>query len=262
MGASAQQSPTPAAPTERPSKPNRSSERRVEMAKTWLRLARYGSVALCRLPGRVIDAADVPRIEALSREMASVVERDPISAAKYADYDRWVPFNVARIGALGLHSQKRRRILDIGCGPGYFMAAALACGHDVYGIDAPVSILSKVEARVYSELLGALSIDKRVAPLLIERFVPMALHVGDLDLITAYWICFNRHRQPDEWGVAEWKFWIDDARSHLRPGGMLHLELNENPERYGALRWFDQETLDFFRSAGTVQGGIVRIAKG
>jgi hypothetical protein len=111
-------------------------------------------------------------------------------------------------------------------------------------------------------MLAALSLDKRVSPLLIERFVPMALTVGDLDLITAFWICFNRHRQPDEWGVAEWKFWIDDARSHLRPGGMLHLELNENPERYGALRWFDQETLDFFRSAGTVQGGIVRIAKG
>lgn len=262
MGASAQQSPLPEAPGAGSSMPNRSTERRVEMAKTWLRLARHGSVALCRLPARVIDAANVPRIEALGREMASVVERDPTSAAKYADYDRWVPFNVARIGALGLHNSKRKRVLDIGCGPGYFMAAALACGHDVYGIDAPDSILTKVEARVYSEMLGALSIDKRVAPLLIERFTPMTLHVGDLDLITAYWICFNRHRQPDEWGVAEWKFWIDDARSHLRPGGMLHLELNENPERYFALRWFDQETLDFFRSAGTVQGGIVRIAKG
>jgi SAM-dependent methyltransferase len=241
---------------------NRSNERRVEIAKTWLRLARYGSVSLCRLPGRVCDAADLRRIEALGREMASVVEHDPTSAAKYTDYDRWVPFNVARIGALGLHQSKGKRILDVGCGPGYFMASALACGHDVYGIDAPESILTEVEARVYSEMLAALSIEKRVAPLLIERFTPMTLPASDLDLITAYWICFNCHRRPDEWGVAEWRFWIDDARSHLRPGGMLHLELNENPERYGALRWFDQQTLDFFRSAGTVQGGIVRIDKG
>ena len=260
MPASAQkQSPSPEAPGTRSSAP---ADRRVEIAKTWLRLARYGSVALCRLPSRVCDAADLRRIETLGSEMATVVERDPTSAAKYTDYDRWVPFNVARVGALGLYNSKCKRILDIGCGPGYFMASALACGHDVYGIDAPESILTKVEARVYSEMLGALAIDKRVSPLLIERYVPMALPVSDLDLITAYWICFNRHRQPDEWGVKEWKFWIDDARSHLRPGGMLHLELNENPERYGALRWFDQETLDFFRSAGTVQGGIVRIAKG
>ena len=56
--------------------------------------------------------------------MAPVVERDPTSAAKYADYDQWVPFNVARVGALGLHHSKPQRMLDIGCGPGYFLAAA------------------------------------------------------------------------------------------------------------------------------------------
>ena len=241
---------------------NQSTERKVEIAKIWLRLCRYGSVGLCRLPSRVCEAADLRRIEALRQEMASVVERDPTSAAKYADYDHWVPFNAARVAALGLHHSKPLRILDIGCGPGYFIASTLACGHDCYGIDAPDTILTKVEARVYSEMLGALSIENRVSPLLIERYAPMALPVSDLDLITAYWICFNRHRQPDEWGVAEWRFFVDDALSHLRPGGVLHLELNENPERYGGLRWFDQETRGYFRSAGTVQGGIVRIAKG
>ena len=241
---------------------NRSTDRKVEIAKIWLRLCRYGSVGLCRLPSRVCDAADLRRIETLGREMAPVVERDPTSAAKYADYDHWVPFNAARVAALGLHHSKPQRILDIGCGPGYFLAAAMACGHDCYGIDAPETILTEVEARVYSEMLGALSIENRVSPLLIERYVPMALPVDKLDLITAYWICFNRHRQADEWGVAEWRFFVGDALSHLCPGGVLHLELNENPERYGALRWFDQETLDYFRSAGTVEGGIVRIAKG
>ncbi len=78
--------------------------------------------ALCRLPSRVCDAADLRRIEALGREMAPVVERDPTSAAKYTDYDHWVPFNVARVAALGLHHSKPLRILDIGCGPGYFLA--------------------------------------------------------------------------------------------------------------------------------------------
>src|SRR5580698_15043 len=160
---------------------NRSAERKVEIAKIWLRLCRYGSVGLCRLPSRVCEAADLRRIEALGREMAPVVERDPTSAAKYTDYDHWVPFNVARVAALGLYHSKRVRILDIGCGPGYFLASAMACGHDCYGIDAPASILTKVEARVYSEMLGALSIDRRVSPLLIERYVPMALRVSDLD---------------------------------------------------------------------------------
>ncbi len=241
---------------------NRSADRKKEIAKIWLRLARYGSVKLCRLPARICDAADLRRIEALAQEMAPVVERDPTSAAKYADYDHWVPFNVARIGALGLHTSRPRRILDIGCGPGYFMASALACGHDCYGIDAPDTVLTKVESRVYSEMLGALAIEKRVSPLLIERYKPMAFPQKDLDLVTAYWICFNRHRQSDEWGATEWRFWVDDALTYLRPSGVLHLELNENPERYGSLMWYDKETLDYFRSAGTVQGGIVRITKG
>jgi len=240
---------------------NRSLERKLEIAKIWLRLLRYGSPELCRLPSKLCRSADLSRIERLAVEMAPLVERDPTSAAKYADYHHWIPFNVARVGALGLHRSKPLRLLDIGCGPGYFLAAAMLCGHEAYGIDAPESVLTAVEARVYSEMLASLHSDGRVSPLLIERYVPMPLAVGDLDLITAYWICFNRHRQPDEWGVAEWRFFVNDALSHLRPGGILHLELNANPERYAGLTWYDAETRDFFRSAGSVNGGVVRIPK-
>ncbi len=178
------------------------------------------------------------------------------------DYNYWIPFNVVRIGNLSLHHSDPLRILDVGCGPGYFIAAALACGHECYGIDAPAGVLTDVEARVYSEMLAALSCSDRVTPVLIERFHPMALPVRDLDLITAFWICFNRHQQADEWGAREWRFWVEDALSHLRDGGVLHLELNSNPERYRALQWYDQETLDYFRSAGQVQRNVVRIVKG
>ena len=48
---------------------NRPTERKVEIAKLWLRLARSGSVALCRLPSRVCGAADLRRIEQLGREL-------------------------------------------------------------------------------------------------------------------------------------------------------------------------------------------------
>jgi SAM-dependent methyltransferase len=239
-----------------------SAEQRLELAKIWLALGRYRSLELWRLPSRLIAGADLDRIQRLRHEMADIVDCDPESAAKYADYNYWIPFNVLRAGALGLHRSRPLRILDIGCGPGYFMAAAMACGHDCYGIDAPPGILSDVEARVYAEMLGALACDRRVSPLLIERFKPMPLPQSNLDLLTAYWICFNRHQQLDEWGVDEWRFWVDDAMTHLAPGGMLHLELNTHRERYGALAWYDQPTLDYFRSVGSVQRNVVRIAKG
>jgi SAM-dependent methyltransferase len=240
----------------------KTADRRLQLAKTWARIFQYGSLALCRLPARVCANSDIARIEKLGREMAGVIERDPTCAAKYTDYHLWIPFNVARIGALAFQKSPPLRILDIGCGPGYFMAAANACGHDSYGLDAPASIMSDVESTVYSELLAALSCDRRVSPVLIERFVPMPVPLRDLDVITAFWICFNRHRQPDEWGVREWQFFVGDAMSHLRDGGVLHLELNSNPERYHSLQWFDQETLQFFQSVGSVQQGTVRIVKG
>lgn len=234
----------------------------MQTAKVWARVASYGSPQLCRIPSRICKRADLARIERLGREMKAVVERDPASAAKYADYGYWIPFNLARIGALGLHKSSALRLLDIGCGPGYFLAAAAACGHECHGIDAPDSILSPVEQRVYSEMLAALGCNRIVSPLLIERFVSMPLPQRDLDLITAFWICFNRHRQPDEWGAEEWRFFVGDALTHLRDGGVLHLELNANPERYGEAAFCDAATLDFFRSAGLVDGGVVRITKG
>ena len=240
---------------------DRSTGRAAELAKIWLRLIRYHSLALCRLPARVLARADSQRIEKLRREMVPIMRSDPTSAAKYADYRRWLPFNVIRIGALSLHRSPPLRLLDIGCGPGYFLAAALLCGHECFGIDAPAAALTETEARVYRELLAALGCEQRVSPLLIERFVPMSLPLRELDLITAYWICFNRHRQPDEWSAPEWRFFVDDALSYLRPGGVLHLELNSNPERYGPRMWYDDETSEFFRSAGSVDGGVVRIVK-
>ncbi len=186
------------------------------LARNWAEVCRFRSVKLLSLANRVERSADLRRIERLASEMKSTVERDPTSAAKYADYRLWIPFNVARIGRMGFHTPPPLRLLDIGCGPGTFWprpnlwprGARCSCRHPFH-----------VENRVYSELLGALRITPLVSPLLIERYVALSSPFRDLDFITASWICFNRHRQEDEWGVDEWRFFVDDALSHLRPGG-------------------------------------------
>jgi SAM-dependent methyltransferase len=235
--------------------------RALNLAKNWAAVCRHRSVKLLRLAHQVRNGADMQRLKQLEAEMKPVAERDPTGAAKYADYRLWIPFNVARVGSLGLQDSRPSRIMDIGCGPGYFLALTRACGHEAYGIDAPSDILSGVENRVYSELLAALRVTPYVSPFLIERYVPLSSPLRGLDMITAFWICFNRHRQKDEWNAGEWNFFVDDALSRLRPGGILHLELNPNPERYGGLQWYDQPTLDFFRSVGSVERNVVRIQK-
>jgi SAM-dependent methyltransferase len=233
----------------------------LDIAKVWARLLKYGSSTLAGIPARVQRGADLARIEGLRHEMAETVRRDPTSAAKYANHRFWIPFNACRIGYLSLHKSRPLRILDIGCGPGYFLAASRVCGHECYGIDAPAGVLTQTEQRVYGELLAALGCNGDVSPLLIERYVPMSLPQTGYDLISAFWICFNRHRQPDEWGVEEWRFFLDDALGHLRPGGTLHLELNANPDRYGNLQFYDQATLDYFRNIGSAERGVVRIRR-
>lgn len=241
--------------------PTRSPYSTTERAKILARIYAHKSLALARLPSRMRASADLARIDRLRREVAPELAAQPTCAAKYADYRYWIPFNVARVGALSLHNAAPMRILDIGCGPGYFVAAARACGHDCHGVDAPPGILTELEQHVYSELLAALRCADFASPLLIERYVPMTDVPRDFDLITAYWICFNRHRQPDEWSVSEWRFFVEDALLHLRERGVLHLELNENPERYGALRYYDRATRDYFASVGTVEDGAVRVSK-
>jgi len=241
--------------------PTRSPYSTTERAKLLARIYSHTSVALARLPSRIRASADLARIDRLRKEVAPELAAKPTCAAKYADYRFWIPFNVERVAALSLHNAAPMRILDIGCGPGYFVAAARACGHECYGVDAPPGILTELEQHVYAELLAALRCSDFASPLLIERYVPMKGVPRDLDLITAYWICFNRHCQPDEWNVSEWQFFVDDALLHLRDGGVLHLELNENSARYGDLRYYDRAILDYFSSVGTVEGGVVRIRK-
>ena len=118
--------------------------RTLQITRLWARVYQYRSLKLGALATRVRANTDLKRIQRLGHEMAGVLEREPTCAAKYTDYTFWIPFNVARIGGLSLHKTPPLRMLDIGCGPGYFLAAAQACGHECYGIDAPPSILSDV----------------------------------------------------------------------------------------------------------------------
>jgi SAM-dependent methyltransferase len=233
--------------------------RRLHIYRLESAVRAYGSTALSAAVGRVRERADMDRIRRLRRQIRPVLDAHPTSAAKYADLASWLPLNIQRAARLDLHRAPGKRILDLGCGPGYFLAAARALGHESWGIDAPETYFSAIEKQVYSELLEALGCRPYVSNVLIEPFAPLPAEPASFDLVTAFWICFNRHKQPDEWGVAEWRFFVSDAFRILRPGGLLYLELNINEERYGALRWYDAATLDYFRSAGTVEGNRVWI---
>ncbi len=219
----------------------------------------YRSRRLNSAYSTVERSADMKRIEQLKREVASIYAQDRFSAAKYADFPSWLLRNIHRTSQLGLHEGPSLRILDIGCGPGYFISAARALGHDCEGIDVPDCCFTPLERLVYSELLGALNCRQYVSPIPVERFVPLPLLDKQYDLITAFLVCFNRHDKPDQWGVPEWRFFVEDALHRMPAGGRLSLGMNENPKRFGKLAFYDDKLLAYFQSVGTVDGARITI---
>src|SRR5438067_5170290 len=54
---------------------------------------------------------------------------------KYLEIEPWMEINLKRVRDLGLDLGGRKRVLDIGCGTGYFLYICQYLGHDVLGMD-------------------------------------------------------------------------------------------------------------------------------
>jgi SAM-dependent methyltransferase len=201
---------------------------------------------LARLRADILATVDEARLRRLQRVHADGTQ----DVVELCDYERKLEIAVMNTMLAGLHTQSPLRILDIGCGGGYFVAAARYLGHACEGTEVPATRLSPTIAAAYADVSAAL----RIAPmreLLISPHTPLALP-ATYDLITAHKICFNGHMRPNPWSVAEWKFFVEDACRYLAPGGRLVLDLNEDVTRYGARRWYDAAVAAYFTAVGSV----------
>ena len=94
----------------------------------------------------------------------------------------------------------------LGCGAGYFAYIAQLLGHDVLGLDIDdVPMFAEI-----TQLLGVRRVIWRIHP-----FVPLPELGEKFDLITAFLICFNNHKQSELWGVPEWEFFLNDLARDL-----------------------------------------------
>ena len=164
---------------------------------------------------RVIETIDPAAFEQIRRRYA--VENPGEHWPKYLDLDRWISINIRRIREIELDLARRRHILDLGCGAGYFLYIAQLLGHSGIGLDVDfVPMFSDV-----TRLLGVRRVIQR-----IRAFDPLPELGAKFDLVTAFMICFNNHKQTNLWGVAEWEFFLDNLARHLAPRGRVWLELN------------------------------------
>ena len=148
---------------------------------------------------------------------------------RFGDTKFWIKRNVERAQDLSL-DRGRRHILDLGCGPGFFLYVAEKLGHTGVGLDID-------EQTIFRDTIRLLKV-KRVVHCIQPRF-HLPAPEKKFDLITSYLTCFHRLERLRDgnwrtWSAAEWQFFIDDIRANqLNKGGMLLLEFH--PQKSGEL---------------------------
>jgi SAM-dependent methyltransferase len=136
---------------------------------------------------------------------------------KYLEIERWMEINLKRVRDLGLDLGGRKRVLDIGCGTGYFLYICQYLGHDVLGLDLD-------EEPGFTEMIELLGVKRKIWR--IEAFQPLPDLGEKFDVIAAHMICFNGHKSDKLWQIPQWKYFLDDLAQRLTPEGQICLELN------------------------------------
>jgi SAM-dependent methyltransferase len=183
--------------------------RRETYRRGWRRAQR----SVFRLPfGPVLDGLDQNRLAEIQKRYAG---------EKYADVDQWLRVNRERVQDLKLHRSSPQRVLDLGCGGGFFLFILKRIGHSVLGLDVD-------ESPLFKELLEVFEVPRTVFR--IQPFEPVSDLHQQFDWITAFSIGFDRyHATNSRWGPGEWDFLLRDLELRLTPGGKIYLTLNPLP---------------------------------
>ena len=175
----------------------------------------------------------------------------PLGYSKYLNIREWLLDKLTYFHLLGLHKVRGLRILDLGTGAGYFPYICAFYGHRAVALDLDI-------IPMYNELCQFLRVDRRTYK--IVRFEKLPDFGTRFDLVTGFMIKFNQHDLPDQWGVNEWSFILDDlVGNQLAPSGRIFLALNTC--RDGT--WYDDALKRLFLQRGcTVRGNQVLLDMG
>src|SRR5215813_1008110 len=158
--------------------------------------------------------------------------------AKYADIGPWLRLNRERVQDLKLQRSEPKRVLDLGCGGGFFLFIARNLGHSVLGLDIE-------HVPLFGELLDLFKVPRVVWR--ISAFEPLPDLGKKFDWITAFSTNFYLfHPSKERWGTAEWEFFLRDLQQHLTPDGKVFFGLN--PLYDGD--YYTPEVRDLFISRG------------
>jgi SAM-dependent methyltransferase len=206
----------------------RRARRRIYQMKIWHKISklaqpltyrrawRRAQRSIFRLPlGPLHAGIDQERLREIQQRYAGA----PAGYAKYANIDPWLRLNRERVQDLKLHRSPPKRVLDLGCGGGFFLFILKRLGHSVLGLDVD-------QVSLYTELLNIFDVPRVVWR--INAFEPLPDLGQKFDWITAFSINFNLCYPKERlWGPAEWDFFLLDLQQrHLAQDGRMFFGLN------------------------------------
>lgn len=180
-------------------------------------------------------------------KLASLHERYPLGPNspkinRFADVAYWIGINVERAQDLWLDRTPPLRVLDLGCGAGYFLYVCRFFGHEALGLDTDNTPL-------FRDAIALFNVPRVISR--IDPGVPLPELEQRFDLVTAHRICFQRiggAASGNEWTPGHWKFFINDIRTRfLKPDGRLLLDFNPRPD---GSSFFNPELRACFLSQG------------
>lgn len=144
-----------------------------------------------------------------------------VDAPKYLSLDTWLRRAIEHYLLQGLFDGiPGRRVLDLGCGMGYFLAVCRHHGHEVMGIDLD-------DEPIYNLSVQFLGIPRRVHR--IEPSGPMPGFDETFDVVTAFMTCFNLLPDGRGWTADDWATFLPQLHGLMRPRGKALIQFNIEP---------------------------------
>src|SRR5256886_9538329 len=143
-----------------------------------------------------------PMLAHIDRERAREIQQRYANStagyAKYANIEPWLRLNRERVQDLNLHRSAPKRVLDLGCGGGFFLFILKNLGHSALGLDIERVVL-------FAEVLQPFEVPRVVWK--ISAFEPLPDLGQKFDWITAFSVNFNLyHPSKERLVTAEWDF--------------------------------------------------------
>ena len=157
----------------------------------------------------ITQGIDTRTLELLPRQYPVAEQIKSAHRLKFCNWHRASQDAVDYVYQIGLDNNHPKRMLDVGCGFGYFVRACILLGHDITGID--------LEDEVHGRVWDILQVRPHVRDCVLEYTKMLPVDLKEFDLITMMGFGLPRYMPLNDWH--HYRRPIQDILSRLKPGG-------------------------------------------